>query len=88
MARTIPIDPILEKGYNVRLLVEDFDGLKNGLTEVKNLERQSTLPWTVSMEVERKTNWIYLGAVNLMHHYSSLFMEAIGKEETSQFTAS
>ena len=27
MARTIPIDPILEKGYNVRLLVEDFDGL-------------------------------------------------------------
>ena len=27
MARTIPIDPILEKGYNVRLLVEDFNGL-------------------------------------------------------------
>ena len=27
MARAIPIDPILEKGYNVRLLVEDFDGL-------------------------------------------------------------
>ena len=27
MSRTIPIDPILEKGYNVRLLVEDFDGL-------------------------------------------------------------
>ena len=27
MARTRPIDPILEKGYNVRLLVEDFDGL-------------------------------------------------------------
>ena len=62
--------------------------LKNGLTEVKNLERQSTLPWTVSMEVERKTNWISLGAVNLMPHYLSLFMVAIGKEETSQFTAS
>jgi arylformamidase len=29
MARTIPIDPILEKGYNVRLLVKDFDGLIN-----------------------------------------------------------
>jgi arylformamidase len=27
MERTIPIDPILEKGYNVRLLVDDFDGL-------------------------------------------------------------
>ena len=27
MARAIPIDPILEKGYNVRLLVDDFDGL-------------------------------------------------------------
>jgi hypothetical protein len=27
MARTIPIDPILEKGYNVRLLVDDFDVL-------------------------------------------------------------
>ena len=29
MERTIPIDPILEKGYNVRLLVDDFDGLIN-----------------------------------------------------------
>ena len=29
MARTIPIDHILEAGYNVRLLVEDFDGLIN-----------------------------------------------------------
>ena len=29
MSRTIPIDPILEKGYNVRLLVKDFDGLIN-----------------------------------------------------------
>jgi len=29
MTRTIPIDPILEAGYNVRLLVEDFDGLIN-----------------------------------------------------------
>ena len=27
MERKIPIDPILEKGYNVRLLVDDFDGL-------------------------------------------------------------
>jgi len=27
MQRTIPVDPILEKGYNVRLLVDDFDGL-------------------------------------------------------------
>ena len=27
MERTIPIDPVLEKGYNVRLLVDDFDGL-------------------------------------------------------------
>ena len=27
MERTIPVDPILEKGYNVRLLVDDFDGL-------------------------------------------------------------
>ena len=27
MERTIPIDPLLEKGYNVRLLVDDFDGL-------------------------------------------------------------
>ena len=27
MKRTIPINPILEKGYNVRLLVDDFDGL-------------------------------------------------------------
>ena len=27
MERTIPIDPILEKGYNVRLLEDDFDGL-------------------------------------------------------------
>ena len=27
MERTIPIDPTLEKGYNVRLLVDDFDGL-------------------------------------------------------------
>ena len=27
MERIIPIDPILEKGYNVRLLVDDFDGL-------------------------------------------------------------
>ena len=27
MERTIPIDSILEKGYNVRLLVDDFDGL-------------------------------------------------------------
>ena len=27
MERSIPIDPILEKGYNVRLLVDDFDGL-------------------------------------------------------------
>jgi hypothetical protein len=27
MERTIPIDPILEKGYNVRLLVDDFDAL-------------------------------------------------------------
>ena len=29
MERTIPIDPILEKAYNVRLLVDDFDGLIN-----------------------------------------------------------
>ena len=29
MSRTIPIEPILEKGYNVRLLVKDFDGLIN-----------------------------------------------------------
>ncbi|GIT35161.1 MAG: hypothetical protein Ct9H300mP4_14800 [Gammaproteobacteria bacterium] len=29
MERTIPIDPILEKGYNVGLLVDDFDGLIN-----------------------------------------------------------
>ena len=27
MERTIPIDPTLEKGYNVRLLVNDFDAL-------------------------------------------------------------
>ena len=27
MERTIPIDPTLEKGYNVRLLVDDFDAL-------------------------------------------------------------
>jgi len=27
MERTIPVDPIKEKGYNVRLLVDDFDGL-------------------------------------------------------------
>ena len=27
MERTIPVDPILEKEYNVRLLVDDFDGL-------------------------------------------------------------
>ena len=27
MERTIPIDPVLEKGYNVRLLVNDFDAL-------------------------------------------------------------
>ena len=27
MERTIPIDSTLEKGYNVRLLVDDFDGL-------------------------------------------------------------
>jgi arylformamidase len=27
MQRKIPVDPILEKGYNVRLLVDDFDGL-------------------------------------------------------------
>ena len=27
MERTIPIDSDLEKGYNVRLLVDDFDGL-------------------------------------------------------------
>ena len=27
MERTIPINPLLEKGYNVRLLVDDFDGL-------------------------------------------------------------
>ena len=27
MKRTIPIDPTLEKGYNVRLLVDDFDAL-------------------------------------------------------------
>ena len=27
MERTIPIDPKLEKGYNVRLLVDDFDAL-------------------------------------------------------------
>ena len=27
MQRTIPVDPIQEKGYNVRLLVDDFDGL-------------------------------------------------------------
>ena len=27
MDRTIPIDPTLEKGYNVRLLVDDFDAL-------------------------------------------------------------
>ena len=27
MQITIPVDPILEKGYNVRLLVDDFDGL-------------------------------------------------------------
>ena len=27
MERIIPIDPILEKGYNVRLLVDDFNGL-------------------------------------------------------------
>ena len=27
MERIIPIDPVLEKGYNVRLLVDDFDGL-------------------------------------------------------------
>ena len=39
MERIIPIDPELEKGYNVRLLVDDFDGLiENGLTGVKNLE--------------------------------------------------
>jgi hypothetical protein len=61
---------------------------KNGLTEVKNLERQVTLQWTVNMELARKINLISLDAVNLMPHYSSLFMEAIGKEETNQFTAS
>ena len=27
MERIIPIDSDLEKGYNVRLLVDDFDGL-------------------------------------------------------------
>ena len=29
MKRAIPIDPILEEGYNVRLLVDDFDSLIN-----------------------------------------------------------
>ena len=33
MERTIPVDPILEKGYNVRLLVDDFDGLINKWTK-------------------------------------------------------
>ena len=27
MSRFVPIDPILEKGYNVRLLADDFEGL-------------------------------------------------------------
>ena len=89
MARTIPIDPILEKGYNVRLLVEDFDGLIEKWSNRSEKFRETVdSSLDCQMEVERETNWISLGAVNLMHHYSSLFMVAIGKEETSQFTAS
>ena len=89
MARTIPIDPILEKGYNVRLLVEDFDGLIEKWSNRSEKFRETVdSSWTVSMEMETKTNWISLGVVYLMPHYSFLFMVAIGKEETNQFTAS
>jgi len=41
MQITIPVDPILEKGYNVRLLVDDFDGLINRWSDRSEKFRQN-----------------------------------------------
>ena len=47
MTRTKAIDPILEKGYNVRLLVDDFDGLINKWTK-----RSATFRATVDSSID------------------------------------
>ena len=87
MERTIPIDPLLEKGYNVRLLVDDFDGLIekwSNWSEDFRANVDSSL--TAIMAMVKKINSIFLGVESQMHPYLSSFMEATGKEEISQST--
>ena len=86
MERIIPIDPILEKGYNVRLLVDDFDGLiekwSNWSEDFQS--QMQTHHSTVNMVMARKISLIFLDVENQMHLYLSLFMAVTGKEVTSQ----
>ena len=87
MEKTIPIDPILEKGYNVRLLVDDFEAL---------IEKWSKWSEDFRANVDSSLNCQYgngekdkidiFRCGSQMHPYLFLFMEATGKEETSQST--
>ena len=89
MARTIPIDPILEKGYNVRLLVDDFDGLIEKWSNRSEKFREavdSSLDCQYGSGEKDKLDIFRCGIPNAPLFI--LFMVAIGKEETSQFTAS
>ena len=45
MKRKIPIDPALEKGYNVRLLVDDFDALIEKWSKWSEDFRANELHW-------------------------------------------
>ena len=62
MERTIPINPILEKGYNVRLLVDDFDGL---------IEKWSK--WS-----EDFRNWFKKSSHNLCTKETRLYQKSFG----------